>query len=73
MFCLTSVKYTDDFILFQDFIGNGSLPDPPNLMQIFLFVTCVKFVVAAFFFVNHIKTYYMKQLKTGMVFNCHSG
>lgn len=48
----------DDFILFQDFVVNGSLPDPPILMQISLFVTYVKFVVVAFFFffVNCIKT-----------------
>jgi len=55
LFCLTSVKYMDDFILFQDFVVNGSLPDPPNLMQISLFVTYVKFVVVAFF-LNCIKT-----------------
>lgn len=40
----------DDFILFQDFVVSGNLPDPTNLMQISLFVTYVKFVVFAFFF-----------------------
>lgn len=66
----------DDFILFQDFMVNGSLPDPPNLMQIFLFATYVKFVVVAFFFFflsTVLKPNYIKQLETGKIFNCHSG
>lgn len=53
----------DDFQLFQDFVVNASLPDPPNLMQIILFVTYVKFVVVAFF-VYCIKTWLYEAIKT---------
>lgn len=66
----------DEFILFQDFVVNGSLPDPPNLMQISLFVTYVKFVVVAFFFFflsTVLKPNCMKKLKIGKVCNHCSG